>query len=114
MVLVGCLSTPVPILIPQLTSNTAPTAFPSPGRGEGDGRGDRGEVLGGGRPVYSTAVSPAPRPPLDLRLGNFFLWLLVLVPPLVPAPLAQPSFRQPKLPAAESRALASPPCRSRG
>src|SRR3954449_13232203 len=31
------------------TSTTAPTAFPSPGRWEGDGRGDRGEVSGGGR-----------------------------------------------------------------
>src|SRR5436305_14197888 len=110
MVLVGCLSTPVPILIPQLASNTAPTAFPSPGRGEGDGRGDRGEVLGGGRPVYSTAVSPAPRPPLDLRLGIFFLWLLVLVPPLVLAPVAKESFRQPKLLAAEWLALASLAC----
>src|SRR4051794_17210530 len=31
------------------TSNTASTASPSPGRWEGDGRGDRGEVSGGGQ-----------------------------------------------------------------
>jgi O-antigen ligase len=52
-------------------------------------------------------VSPARRPPLDLRLGVFFLWLLVLVPPLVFAPVAKESFRQPKLFAAEWLALAS-------
>jgi O-antigen ligase len=52
-------------------------------------------------------VSPARRPPLDLRLGVFFLWLLVLVMPLVFAPLAKESFRQPKLLAAEWLALAS-------
>jgi O-antigen ligase len=55
-------------------------------------------------------VSPARRPPLDLRLGTFFLWLLVLVPPLVLAPVAKESFRQPKLLAAEWLALASLAC----
>src|SRR3954452_19141534 len=64
----------------------------------------------GGRPIYSTAVSPARRPPLDLRLGVFFLWLLVLVMPLVFAPLAKESFRQPKLLAAEWLSLASLAC----
>src|SRR3954463_11623188 len=38
-------------------SNTAPTASPSPGRWEGDGRGDRGEVPGGG------ALRPGRNPP---------------------------------------------------
>jgi O-antigen ligase len=47
------------------------------------------------------------RPSLDLRLGIFFLWLLVLVPPLVWAPVAKESFRQPKLLVAEWLALAS-------
>jgi O-antigen ligase len=50
------------------------------------------------------------RPPLDLRLGTCFLWLLVLVPPLVWAPVAKESFRQPKLLAAEWLALASLAC----
>jgi|SRR3954451_11049937 len=36
-------------VVKQPRSTTAPTAFPSPGRWEGDGRGDRGEVPGGGR-----------------------------------------------------------------
>lgn len=52
-------------------------------------------------------MSPARRPPLDLRLGIFFLWLLVLVMPLVFAPVAKESFRQPKLLTAEWLALAS-------
>lgn len=55
-------------------------------------------------------MSPARRPPLDLRLGAFFLWLLVLVPPLVFAPVAKESFRQPKLLTAEWLALASLVC----
>jgi O-antigen ligase len=50
------------------------------------------------------------RPPLDLRLGTFFLWLLVLVPPVLWAPVAKESFRQPKLLAAEWLALASLAC----
>ena len=54
-------------------------------------------------------MSPA-RQPLDLRLGTFFLWLLVLAPPLVFAPVAKESFRQPKLLAAEWLALASLAC----
>jgi O-antigen ligase len=48
--------------------------------------------------------------PGDLRLGTFFLWLLVLVPPLLWAPVAKESFRQPKLLAAEWLALASLAC----
>lgn len=55
-------------------------------------------------------MKPSRRPPLDLRLGAFFLWLLVLVPPLVWAPVAKESFRQPKLLAAEWLALASLAC----
>jgi O-antigen ligase len=59
-------------------------------------------------------VSPARRPPLDLRLGIFFLWLLVLVPPLVVATAAKESFRQPKLLTAEWLALASLACLAGG
>ena len=55
-------------------------------------------------------MSPARRTPLDLRLGTFFLWLLVLVTPLVFAPVAKESFRQPKLLAAEWLVLASLTC----
>jgi O-antigen ligase len=55
-------------------------------------------------------VKPAARQPLDRRLGAFFLWLLVLVPPLVWAPVAKESFRQPKLYAAGWLALASLAC----
>ncbi len=44
---------------------------------------------------------------MDLRLGVFFLWLLVLVMPLVFSEAAKESFRQPKLLAAEWLALAS-------
>jgi O-antigen ligase len=53
---------------------------------------------------------PAARParaPFDLRLGTFFVWLLVLVPPLLLAPTAKESFRQPKLLASGWLALAS-------
>jgi O-antigen ligase len=59
-------------------------------------------------------VKPARRPPLDLRLGAFFLWLLVLAPPLLWAPVAKESFRQPKLLAAEWLALASLACLAGG
>ncbi|HEX4963939.1 MAG TPA: O-antigen ligase family protein [Thermoanaerobaculia bacterium] len=56
-------------------------------------------------------ASPTPRapskPPLDVRLGIFFLWLLVLVVPFAFAELAKESFRQPKLLAGEWLALAS-------
>src|SRR3954447_15409732 len=38
-------------------ATTAPTQAPSPGRWEGDGRGDRGEVSGGGT-VRSSATLP--------------------------------------------------------
>ncbi len=58
------------------------------------------------------AVPAAPRSssrkdPLDLRLGTFFLWLLVLVPPFLFAAMVKESFRQPKLLASEWFALAS-------
>jgi O-antigen ligase len=55
-------------------------------------------------------VKTAGRSPLDLRLGTFFLWLLVLVPPVLWAPVAKESFRQPKRLAAEWLALASLAC----
>jgi O-antigen ligase len=55
-------------------------------------------------------VSTARRPPLDLRLGVFFLWILVLLPPVIWAPVAKESFRQPKLLTAEWLALASLAC----
>ncbi len=54
------------------------------------------------------------RPPLDLRLGTLFLWLLVLVPPVLWAPVAKESFRQPKRLAAEWLALASLACLAGG
>ena len=41
------------------------------------------------------------KPPLDFRLGTFFLWLLVLVAPFLLAPVAKESFREPKLLAGE-------------
>lgn len=56
------------------------------------------------------AVPASPRSlrdPLDLRLGTFFLWLLVLVPPFLFASMVKESFRQPKLLASEWFALAS-------
>ncbi len=61
---------------------------------------------------------PAPAPlqarkagtPLDLRLGTFFLWLLVLVPPFALARLAKENFREPKLMLSEWLALASLVC----
>jgi O-antigen ligase len=55
-------------------------------------------------------VKTARRTPLDLRLGAFFLWLLVLVPPLVWTRVAKESFRQPKLLIAGWLALASLAC----
>jgi O-antigen ligase len=55
-------------------------------------------------------VKTARPQPLDLRLGIFFLWLLVVLPPLVWAPVAKESFRQPKLLTAEWLALASLAC----
>jgi O-antigen ligase len=80
-----------------------------------------------GRYIYSSAVkSSRPKPrrppaagqpktrrgaaPLDLRLATFFLWLLVLLPPFLLAPVAKESFRQPKLLASEWLALASLVC----
>jgi O-antigen ligase len=54
------------------------------------------------------------KPPLDLRLGTFFLWLLVLVAPFVLASVAKESFREPKRLAGEWLALASLTCFSWG
>lgn len=45
--------------------------------------------------------------PRDLRLGMFFLWLLLLVPPFIFYPIAKESFRYPKLLVSEWLALAS-------
>ncbi len=54
---------------------------------------------------------PQPREaPFEIRLGMFFLWLTVLVPPFLLAPVAFESFRQPKLLAGEWLALASLVC----
>ncbi len=57
-------------------------------------------------------MKPAHRPrkaraPLDVRLGSFFLWLLVLGGPFVFLSLAKESFRDPKRLAGEWLALAS-------
>lgn len=60
--------------------------------------------------VPSRSSSQTPRTPLDLRLGTFFLWLLLLVPPFLFATLVKESFRQPKLLASEWFALASLTC----
>lgn len=54
-----------------------------------------------------SAAAPSARAPLDLRLGTFFLWLLLLVPPFVVARVAKESFRQPKLMVSEWLVLAS-------
>lgn len=61
------------------------------------------------KPARAKPRQPAPAapPPAGLRLGVFFLWLLVLVPPFLFAVLAKESFRQPKLLASEWFALAS-------
>jgi O-antigen ligase len=57
------------------------------------------------------AAAPArPETPLDLNLGTFFLWLLILVPPFVLARVAKESFRQPKLMVSEWLVLASLLC----
>lgn len=56
------------------------------------------------RPVAAPA---AVREPLDLRLGTFTLWLLVLVPPFLVYRVAKESFRQPKLLISEWLALGS-------
>lgn len=56
------------------------------------------------RPV---AAPVAGREPLDLRLGTFALWLLILVPPFLVYRVAKESFRQPKLLISEWLALAS-------
>ncbi len=53
------------------------------------------------------SVPRRPPLPLDVRLGIFCLWLLVLVAPFVWAGVAKESFRHPKLLAAEWLALAS-------
>ncbi len=56
------------------------------------------------------SAAPPRKAPGDLRLGTFFLWLLVLVPPFVLAPEAAESFREPKLMASEWLALAALAC----
>jgi O-antigen ligase len=72
-----------------------------------------------GKPRRPTPVSPKarkaaaaapPAAPLHLRLATFFLWLLVLAPPFLMAPVAKENFRQPKLMASEWLALASLVC----
>src|SRR4051794_11928490 len=45
------------------TSTIASAKSPSPGRWEGDGRGDRGEVSGGGKPQRPPPPKPAPKSP---------------------------------------------------
>lgn len=50
------------------------------------------------------------KPPLDLRLGTLFLWLLVLGVPFVLMSVAKESFREPKRLAGEWLALASLTC----
>ncbi|HEV7509713.1 MAG TPA: O-antigen ligase family protein [Thermoanaerobaculia bacterium] len=50
------------------------------------------------------------KPPLDFRLGTFFLWLLVLAAPFALAQVAKESFREPKRLAGEWLALASLAC----
>ncbi|MFL6193509.1 MAG: hypothetical protein ACJ75H_05020, partial [Thermoanaerobaculia bacterium] len=65
------------------------------------------------KPARAKARQPSPQPsrtPLDLRLGTFFLWLLVLLPPFLFASMVKESFRQPKLLASEWFALASLAC----
>ncbi|HEV2843367.1 MAG TPA: O-antigen ligase family protein [Thermoanaerobaculia bacterium] len=59
-----------------------------------------------------TAADPVagPKVPFDLRLGTFFLWLLLLVPPFIVARVAKESFRQPKLMVSEWIVLASLLC----
>src|SRR4051795_8497365 len=61
VVTIGCLFVALPILKPFPTATIASTAFPSPGRREGDGRGDRGEVSGGG--ALERLRRPASSPP---------------------------------------------------
>lgn len=52
------------------------------------------------------AAAPA-KAPFDLRLGMFFLWLLLFVPPFIFYPIAKESFRYPKLLVSEWLGLAS-------
>jgi O-antigen ligase len=61
------------------------------------------------RKAAAVPAAPAEPPPVasGLRLGTFFLWLLVLVPPFLFATMVKESFRQPKLMASEWFALAS-------
>lgn len=56
------------------------------------------------------AVPAAPEVPFDLKLGTFFLWLLLLLPPFAVARIAKESFRQPKLMVSEWLVLASLIC----
>lgn len=59
------------------------------------------------KPAVRRPPKAPSKPPLDLRLGIFCLWLLVLAAPFVWAEVAKESFRQPKLLVAEWLALAS-------
>lgn len=60
-----------------------------------------------GAAAVPAAPAEPPATPPGVRLGTFFLWLLVLVPPFLFATMAKESFRQPKLLASEWFALAS-------
>jgi O-antigen ligase len=65
------------------------------------------------KPARGKPRKPSPalaKTPPDLRLGTFFLWLLLLVPPFLFATMVKESFRQPKLLASEWFALASLTC----
>ncbi len=62
------------------------------------------------RPSPAPPQTRKPKPPPELRLGTFFLWLLVLVPPFMLARVAKENFREPKLMASEWFALASLVC----
>src|SRR4051794_18890419 len=57
---IGSAFAALPMLKMPPTSTTAPTESPSPGRWEGDGRGDRGEVPGGGKPRAHRGRKPGP------------------------------------------------------
>jgi O-antigen ligase len=60
------------------------------------------------------SLNATARPSLDLRLGTFLLWSLVLAAPFVLASMAKESFREPKLLAGEWLVLASLTCFSWG
>src|SRR3954469_8769135 len=84
------------------TSTTAPTAFPSPGRWEGDGRGDRGEVSGGG------GRQPCPPPLLLATIPSF--GQSICPPPFLPQ---EPYVSRARFLQAEPRQRARVPVRAR-